>query len=1010
MSRFFWLRGPTMCVGAALFLFLLATLLQAPAMASLPSDLPTLSQIQQAITDSSAGWTAAANPIWNLTWQERANRLGCNDSKSGGGPARLETPIGRLPASLDWTNNNGNHISSVKNQSNCGSCWAHAACGVMESMREIAGLTNSGTFDDLSEQFIVSCDANDSGCSGGNGSSVSNFVRDTGVTDEACFPYVAADTACANRCNDWSSRLRNISSWSWVRAGTMPSNPGAVDSIKSALQSGPLWITMRVLADFYAYNSGIYSHVIGPWIGNHAIVVVGYDDNNSCFKCKNSWGSTWGENGYFRIAYSQVYGRVLFGKYTIAYNVGGGGGGGDDYSYGFHGLGMHWRPATLPIAQLADDKVFHFTPSFAFKYYGRNDPMLRVSTNGWASFGSGARDDYAWPDHYPIPDPRGPSAMIAPLWTDLDPTVGGQMLTDETSDGRFIVEYRNVLNKSTGTRETFEIILLDPARYPTFTGDGLIQVQYQQHATGADYFTTGTERWHQTSGLQVFFNGQGMPITPGTSLEFYPVPHGDEAAPRPPESLIAAYGEPFVRLSWRNPTQNVNGFDLLFLTTLDIYRDGTAIAQEIGSPGEAMAYADRGVDPGTHAYQVIARVGSAQSAPASAQIQLPARVDMADHNVGNATLTVTDQGICGFLSGGGPGSGFIYPRGGQNCLYIGSLWAATDSVYALNRDFAADPYADWLFRRDVEGPGHAISNQDYLAAYDDAGSPYAKDLRVRQDSWAWSQAPFDDFVIIRYTLTNASSQSISPLYVGQYMDWDITSDASHNEGAVDPALRMAYMWSGTGHPYAGVALMDTLPDNPPLRNLTMVHNPTFVWPQSYLLDRDRYLFLTGGDAAHSVAHSTGPDDWSALVSAGPYHLNAGDSIRVAFAVLGGNDLADLRANAVRAYQAYTRGPAAVEGGTGLPLRLALRVGEPNPFSASTMIHYALPAPARVELSIYEASGRLLRTLVHGTQGAGDHAIRWDGTDQSGRSLPSGIYFCRLRTRTGVETRTMVLIH
>ncbi len=1006
-------RGPTWLLLLLLTIILfLAVLAVTPARATLPSGLPSLSEIQTAIQDSSAGWTAGTNTMWNLGFSEAVKRLGCkSDSKGSAAGSRFEMRrFEPLPDSLDWTNNNGNHVSSVKNQQACGSCWAHAACGVLESMREIKGLTNSGTFDDLSEQFIVSCDTADSGCGGGWGDKVANFLRDTGTVDETCFPYVASDTACANRCSDWSSRLRQITSWSYTRDGSIPSDPGAIDTLRTALQSGPLWVTMRVMADFEAYNKGVYRHVIGPWLGNHAILLVGYNDATHAFKCKNSWGNGWGESGYFRIAYSQVYSGVRFARVAIAYSLSSGGGGGwDDFSYGVRGVGMHWRPGTMPIVQLADDKIIHLTAPFPFKYYGRFDPNMDISTNGWARFGSSLRDENSWPDHYPIPDPLGPSAMLAPLWTDLDPTLGGEMLTDLTSDGQYVVEYRNVMNKTTHTPETFEIILLDPARYPTFTGEGRIQFQYQQHTPGADYLTAGIERWSQISGYQLCYNGAGMPIVPGMALEFYPIPHGDEAAPRPPESFTAAYSEPFADLSWRNPTQNVNAFDLLFLTDIEIFRDGVMIGEMRGSPGQSMTFADRGPDPGSHVYAVKACVGGLGSDPATQTIQIPGRRDLADHNVGNATFTVTDQGICGFLSGGGEGRGFIYPRGGSNSLYIGGLWAATDSVYALNRDYLADTHTDWMLRNDVEGPGHAVSDQDYRAIYDDAGSAYARGLRVEQDSWAWASSPYDDFVILRYTLTNVSSEPITPLYVGQFMDWDLSNDSANNQGATDRNLRMAYMWSGTGQPYVGVALMDTIPDNPPLRNLTMIHNRTFVWPNERLLDSDRYLFLAGGDSAHSVARSWTQDDWSALVSAGPYELEPGDSVRVAFAVIAGSDLADLSMNAALAYQKYALNPAGVADRGWNEDRLVLHVNRPNPFRASTTIRYSLPTRARVDLAIYEASGRLVRAIVRGTQGPGTYTAVWDGRDPSGRPLPSGIYFCRLRTGGASDTRSMVLI-
>ena len=76
---------------------------------------------------------------------------------------------------------------------------------------------------------------------------------------------------------------------------------------------------MAVYTDFYSYGSGVYSYAYGSLQGSHAILIVGYDDSGQYFSVKNSWGTGWGESGYFRIAYSQLTNQVGFGKWTIAY-------------------------------------------------------------------------------------------------------------------------------------------------------------------------------------------------------------------------------------------------------------------------------------------------------------------------------------------------------------------------------------------------------------------------------------------------------------------------------------------------------------------------------------------------------------------------------------------------------------------------------------------------------------------------------------------------------------------
>ena len=87
-----------------------------------------------------------------------------------------------------------------------------------------------------------------------------------------------------------------------------------VDALKNALSThGPLVTTFSVYEDFYDYSEGIYSYVSGGYLGGHAVLLVGYNDDEQYFIVKNSWGTWWGEDGYFRIAYSEVNGTTQFG-------------------------------------------------------------------------------------------------------------------------------------------------------------------------------------------------------------------------------------------------------------------------------------------------------------------------------------------------------------------------------------------------------------------------------------------------------------------------------------------------------------------------------------------------------------------------------------------------------------------------------------------------------------------------------------------------------------------------
>ena len=93
-----------------------------------------------------------------------------------------------------------------------------------------------------------------------------------------------------------------------------------VDLLKNALYNyGPLSTIFAVYNDFFSYTGGVYHYVTGGLAGYHAVLLVGYDDPGQYFIVKNSWGTWWGEAGYFKIAYSELDSVVGFGDYTIAY-------------------------------------------------------------------------------------------------------------------------------------------------------------------------------------------------------------------------------------------------------------------------------------------------------------------------------------------------------------------------------------------------------------------------------------------------------------------------------------------------------------------------------------------------------------------------------------------------------------------------------------------------------------------------------------------------------------------
>nr|NQU90421.1 hypothetical protein [Bacteroidota bacterium] len=213
-------------------------------------------------------------------------------------------PADPLITSIDWSTND----SPVKNQGTCGSCWAFAATAYIE---------NLGVQNDLSEQVVLSC-VTTGDCEGGYFSDALLYFKNTGVPEENCYPYIEDNGNCNDKCDDpiLLERITTVSNQLWGSSTT-------VSNIKSKLNEGPLVVRMLVPTDntfngIPGYQGGIYNYE-GSTIPNtqgHAVLLVGYDDDQQCFKAKNSWGTGWGEDGYFRISFDDVTDDVQFGTYA----------------------------------------------------------------------------------------------------------------------------------------------------------------------------------------------------------------------------------------------------------------------------------------------------------------------------------------------------------------------------------------------------------------------------------------------------------------------------------------------------------------------------------------------------------------------------------------------------------------------------------------------------------------------------------------------------------------------
>lgn len=371
---------------------------------------------------------------------------------------------------------------------------------------------------------------------------------------------------------------------------------------------------------------------------------------------------------------------------------------------------------------------------------------------------------------------------------------------------------------------------------------------------------------------------------------------------------------------------------------------------------------------------------------------------------------------------------------------------ATDSVSRMYLSTDSADLADWPLR-DAGNAPIVRSLQDGYCTYSDANPAFAYfdstpvGVRVRQSSYVWNAGFNADVVYFTFTVINATADLLRNVYVGPQINGDIgneggssANDRTDFDAARDLAIQYQTVqesgWPVTGQ--FGCMYLHS-PDNNTGDTVHVVDNqfPRDIAPGGQLGmtafkifgmdfpvgDSMKYSSMQGRNMytgvmnAYDESGATDPGDWDFVMSSGPFHLAAGDSVTVTMAVLAApsrDSLLDLADSA----QAFYDGGMAVGGGPAvpsIPAATVLMQCSPNPFAHTTELVYDLAAPADVSLRIYNAVGQPVRTLATARQAAGTHRVRWNGRNDAGRPLSAGVYLYRLQAGEKTMTRKLVLV-
>jgi len=212
------------------------------------------------------------------------------------GPMHVAKEGEKLASELNWVTKGA--VTPVKNQGNCGSCWSFSATGAMEGGRWVAGhgLTS------LSEQQLVSCDTVDGGCNGGWMDDAFNFaLGNGGICSEESYPYTSGTTGKSGSCSSGCSAVDNTKPSGWT---DVDGTKNGEANLMSAINVSPVAVAIQAnQIAFQTYKGGVLTGTCGDRL-DHGVLAVGYGTENGVdyWLVKNSWGDSWGEAGYIKIA------------------------------------------------------------------------------------------------------------------------------------------------------------------------------------------------------------------------------------------------------------------------------------------------------------------------------------------------------------------------------------------------------------------------------------------------------------------------------------------------------------------------------------------------------------------------------------------------------------------------------------------------------------------------------------------------------------------------------------
>jgi len=657
------------------------------------------------------------------------------------------------------------------------------------------------------------------------------------------------------------------------------------------------------------------------------------------------------------------------------------------------------------------DDVDDFALPFTFQYYGQSFDRVSIASNGYIALGVTSMVNY---QNHVMPGPGGAPNMIAPYWDNLYQTGGNRVYyRSDVENGRFIVEWSRMRADYNNATQTVQVILYDPEMYPTATGDGKILFQYAQvsNTDARDgYATVGIQNEDHTDGIGYTYGADypagAATLSSNRAIMFVPressmtggtlsgvVTNASDGGTPLEGAYVRVIEEDLTMISQADGTyvgavpagsftvraehpsfelQTVPGVTINAgeVTELDF-----ALVDNLGplfSSTTVLPFTDDTtgpyvVDTYITDYSTVASASCFYRVNGATTVELP--LALIDAELGHYRAEIPGQPVDSEIE----------------------YWLeATDVADNMSRDPAgADNYSFWILEVSTVFHDDMETDQGWTTPGPDDTA--TSGLWVRVDPNAVTQDPYgevqpEDDATIDGTLCwitgndpPGSAQGVDDVDNGYTTLYSPSFDLSEAV-QVTVSYRRWYTNDTGNNPGEDVWVVE-VNDGSGWVALENTNVSDRSWSlQSFLLDD--YIDMTATVQLRFIAAD---EPAGSVVEAG-----VDEFLLRGFALPDPDSVADDELL--------------------IPTRLALRANYPNPFNPKTQIGFDLPAPQAISLRIFDVNGRQVRTLAqHEPFAAGVHRMEWNGCDDQGDPVGSGVYFYVLETPAQRLTGKMALV-